>query len=190
MSARLGEDARVDTEIVEGFAIDVWARRMRADASSAGVLLLTDDDVARRLDSARSGGLVVLERSELAASGWTAKTLTDFAPCLRKGDVLARVGERDWTPVPVLLEKLEAARKKGVDVLGMPAIRVEASAEFEVRRQKRRRTALDDSDDARGRPTGRVEVGPDAVERPVGYWKDLAEFVSLLPVEAAPMSVL
>jgi hypothetical protein len=190
MSVRHRGDVRVDTEIVEGFAIDVWARRSRVEASKAGILLLSDDDVARRLDAARSGGLAVLERDELSASGWVSRTLTEFSPGQRKCDVLARVGEHDWTPVPVLLEKLEAARKRGEDVLGMPAVRAEASLEFEVRQPKRRRTASDDADDSRGRSTGRVEAGPDAVVRPEGYWKELAEFLARLPVEAAPDSVL
>lgn len=183
-------DRTLETEFVEGFVVELWARRSRVDASSSGVLILTDDDVSKRLDAARNGGLVVLSKDDLASSGWIARTLTDFSPGQRKSDVLARVGENDWTPVPVFLEKLESARRRGEDVLGFPATRAEAIVEFEARRTKRRRTTSEDADEPRGRLTGRVESGPEGVDRPEGYWKGVSDFLSMLPVDSAPISLL
>lgn len=178
----------VDTDPLEGFAIEVWMKRSRSEESHVGVLVVTDGDMASRLDSSKSGSLVVLERDQLSSSGWVAHTLTDFAPAQRKGDVLARVGEHDWTPVTILLEKLERARRRGEDVLGMPAIRVDASVEFETRMAKKRRPSSEDSEEPRGRPTGKVDAGPDGVEYPEGYWSSLASFVSRLPLANPPKS--
>jgi hypothetical protein len=178
-------DRDVEVDDVEGFVFQVWARRVREGASSAGLLVLTDDDIANRLGTSKNGGLLVLERDGMTTSGWIARTLTDFSPGERKSDVLARVGEHDWTPVPLLLEKLEGARRRGEDVGAMPAARARASAEFIVRRaRKRRRLApVFGDDERRGRATGRVEEGPEC--DPVD-WGLLRAYVSSLPVDSAP----
>lgn len=180
----------VESDPIEGFAVDVWARRSNVGTSKAGILILTDDDVEKRIDSHKNGSLVVLERDDAAGSGWISRSLTDFSPGQRKSDVLARVGLHDWTPVNAFLEKLEAARRRGDDVLAFPAPRIEAIIEFETRISKKRRVTLEDSEQ-RGCVTGRVESGPGAVGgRTAEEWKKLADFVSNLPLPSAPRSIL
>lgn len=153
-----------------GFAWPAWPRRVGdgGGAAAAGLLIVCDSDIVDDRISRASGRLLVLARDR---SNWKATTLSRFSPGANKAFTLLRTGARDWTPAPLVFEKLAGAFARGVDVLALPVQR----ATVVVRVHGCRRA-----------PTGTVETVEFHAART--DWAAAAAFLSALPLDAAPPS--